>query len=164
MLDLALHCGYLDLTTPFAFSAPVSIDVPGISQIRVGAGRSRPTHPFGPPHLDWDDSGLTISHFCCHLEHPERVQAILRLVLTAAARKRGCIGHQAASLVDQAMTDLFQANLLLLQQLETAAAPIRSKTPVAELLIQAAERQGEIFRKTMTPCSERQHDAGAAQS
>jgi hypothetical protein len=88
VLDLALHYGYLDTATPFAFSAPVSVEVEGLCHIRVVAGRTRPAHPLDPPRTQWDGETLELSHLCAHGVHPERLQTVLRLPLLPIARKR----------------------------------------------------------------------------
>jgi hypothetical protein len=152
VLDLALHYGYLDEATPFAFSAPVAVEAPGLGRMTVRAeGRSRPAHPLDPPRVEWDGTTLTISHLCCHRQHPERLRAVLRLPLLAVARKRGLVGDDVNRRVDRAMTALCEANLSLLAGMSLEARRCLGHGPVSELLIRATERQGDIIREVMTP-------------
>lgn len=148
VLDLALHYGYLDMATPFAFSAPVNVEVEGLCHIRVAAGRTRPAHPLDPPRTQWDGETLELSHLCAHGEHPERLQTVLRLPLLAIARKRGHGPDTANRRIDHALERLCAANLAALDQVGQAARTYPGE-PVATLLTQAAQRQADILRKVM---------------
>lgn len=148
VLDLALHYGYLDMATPFAFSAPVNVEVEGLCHIRVAAGRSRPAHPLDPPRTQWDGETLELSHLCAHGEHPERLQTVLRLPLLAIARKRGHGPDAANRRIDHALEYLFAANLAALDRVGQATRKYPGE-PVATLLTQAVQLQADILRKVM---------------
>jgi hypothetical protein len=151
VLDLALHYGYADVATPFAFSAPVSVDAPGLGRLAVGASRSRPAHPLDPPRVSWDGETLAISHLCCHRQHPERLRTALRLPLLAVARKRGLASDAANQQIDRALAALAEANLSLLTELQQATRNCLGHGPAADLLLRAADRQGDIIRAVMMP-------------
>lgn len=160
VLDLALHYGYLDMATPFAFSAPVNVEVEGLCHIRVAAGRTRPAHPLDPPRTQWDGETLELSHLCAHGEHPERLQTVLRLPLLAIARKRGHGPDAANRRIDNALERLCAANLAALDRVGQAARTYPGE-PVATLLTQAVRRQAEILRKVMCGHGDRVKAAGA---
>jgi hypothetical protein len=151
VLDLALHYGYVDEATPFAFSAPASIEAPGLGRVAVGASRTRPAHPLDPPRVSWEGETLAISHLCCHRQHPERLRAALRLPLLAVARKRGLADDAANHKIDRAMAALAEANLSLLTKLQQATRNCLGHGPAADLLLRAADRQGDIIRAVMMP-------------
>ena len=148
VLDLALHYGYCDLSTPFAHSAPLEIAVEGIGRVHIEhQGQRAPVHPFDPPRVTLEPDGLRLSHLCCHRDHPERVQTMLSLALQAHL-KRG--GHDAASAFRLAQSGLHaigKANVLLLDQLVAAAQA--SSHPGAPILVAAAQRQSSIIRAVL---------------
>jgi hypothetical protein len=152
VLDLALHYGYLDEATPFAFSAPVEVEVEGLCRIRVAAGRLRPAHPLDPPRTQWDGETLELSHLCAHSGHPERLQTVLRLPLLAIAKKRGYPPKVSGRLIEEGLERLCQANVNALGQVETAARDC-SNEPAAGLLIDAVQRQATILRRVLRPNS-----------
>ncbi len=52
-LDLALHYGHSDPSTPFAHCAPMQISVEGVGLIQVERqGQGRPAHPLDPPRVE----------------------------------------------------------------------------------------------------------------
>jgi hypothetical protein len=153
VLDLALHYGYVDEATPFAFSAPVNVEVPGLGWVAVGANRIRPAHPLDPPRVSWDGETLDISHLCCHRQHPERLRTALRLPVLAVARKCGLADDAANYQIDGAMAALAEANLSLLTKLQQATRNCLGHSPVADLLLRAADRQGEIIQAVMMPAA-----------
>ena len=148
VLDLALHYGHCDLSTPFAHSAPLEIDVEGIGRVRIEhQGQRAPVHPFDPSRVTLEPDGLRLSHLCCHQAHPERVQTMLSLALQAHL-KRG--GHDAASALRLAQSGLYaigEANMRLLDQLAGAAQS--SSHPGAPILMAAAQRQASIIKSVM---------------
>jgi hypothetical protein len=159
VLDLALHYGYVDQATPFAFSAPVSVEAPGLGRVAVGASRTRPAHPLDPPRVSWDGETLDISHLCCHRQHPERLRTALRLPLLAVARKRGLKGDAANYQVERALIALAEANLSRLKELRQVARNCLDHGPVADLLLQAADLQGDIIRAVIMPAGYDQQKA-----
>lgn len=158
VLDLALHYGYLDTATPFAFSAPVNVEVEGLCHIRVAAGRTRPAHPLDPPRTQWNGETLQLSHLCAHEEHPERLQTVLRLPLLAIARKRGHRPDDANRRADDALAALCAANLAALDRVRQATRTYPGE-PVATLLTLVVQRQADILRKVMCGHGDRA-DAG----
>lgn len=144
VLDLALHYGYCDRSTPFAHSAPLEIAVDGIGCIRVEhQSRRNPRHRFDPPRVTLEADGLRISHLCCHLEHPGRVSTMLTLALQGSLKRRGHTDQGAARLVEQGLQAVAAANLSLLEQVRRAADA--SAHPGAAILTQAAQRQAAII-------------------
>jgi len=150
VLDLALHYGHCDLSTPFAHSAPLEIAVEGLGRIRVEhQGQRPPAHPFDPPRVTLEPDALSLSHLCCHQAHPERVQTMLSLALQAHLKRRG---HGAASALQWAQSGLSAigaANVRLLNQL--AAAAQSSPHPAAATLVAAAQRQAAIITAVLEP-------------
>ena len=148
VLDLALHYGHCDLSTPFAHSAPQEIAVEGIGHIRIEhQGQRAPVHPFDPPRITLEPDGLRVSHLCCHQAHPERVQTMLSLALQAQL-KRG--GHDAASafcLAQRGLNAIGEANTRLLDPLVAAAEA--SSHPGGATLAAAARRQASIIAAVM---------------
>jgi hypothetical protein len=151
VLDLALHLGYVDRTTPFAHSAPVAVDVEGIGPLMVEALRSKPAHPLDPPRVRFGEEGIALSHLTCHRDHPERLCLVLALMTQGALRKQGqsvdapSRGKAAA----EVCRALAQANLKLLAALETAALPVADDWPAARLLVEASRLQGEILETVL---------------
>lgn len=148
VLDLALHYGHCDLSTPFSHSAPLEIDVEGIGRVSIERqGKRAPVHPFDPPRVTLEPDGLRLSHLCCHQAHPERVQTMLSLALQAHL-KRG--GHDAASALRLAQSGLHaigETNVRLLDQLVAAAQS--SSHPGAPILAAAAQRQASIIKAVL---------------
>ena len=148
VLDLALHYGHCNLSTPFAHSAPMEIAVEGIGRIRIEHQDQRaPVHPFDPPRVTLEPDGLRLSHLCCHQAHPERVQTMLSLALQAQL-KRG--GHDAASalrLAQSGLNAIGEANMNLLDQL--VAATKASSHLGAPILAAAAQRQASIVKAVL---------------
>lgn len=148
VLDIALHYGHCDLSTPYAHSAPLEIAVEGIGRVRIEhQGQRAAVHPFDPPHVKLEPDGLRLSHLCCHQAHPERVQTMLSLALQAQL-KRG--GHDAASalrLAQSGLNSIGGANMYLLDQL--VAATKDSSHPGAPILVAAAQRQASIIKAVM---------------
>ena len=144
VLDLALHYGHCDHSTPFAHSAPLEITVEGVGTIRVEhQGQRAPLHPFDPPHVTLEADGLRISHLCCHLEHPARVRTMLRLALQGSLKRRGHTEQVAARLAEQGLQAVAAANISLLDQLRHATEA--SQHPGAAILAAATQRQGAII-------------------
>jgi hypothetical protein len=148
VLDLALHYGHCDLSTPFAHSAPMEIEVEGIGRVRIEhQGQRAPVHPFDPPRVTLKPDGLRLSHLCCHQAHPERVQTMLSLALQAHLKRIGLDDTSALQLAQSGLSAIGEANLLLLSQLEVAAKA--SSHPGAATLAAAAERQTSIIAAVM---------------
>ena len=148
VLDLALHYGHCDLSTPFAHSAPLEIAVEGLGYIRVeNQGQRAPAHPFDPPRVILDPDGLRLSHLCCDQAHPERVQTMLRLALQAHLKRRGYDDALALQIANSGLGAIGEANVLLLKQLAAAAQP--SSHPGGATLAAAAGRQASIIAAVM---------------
>ena len=148
VLDLALHYGHCDFSTPFAHAAPLEIEVEGIGRVRIEhQGQRAPVHPSDPPRVTMELDGLRLSHLCCDQAHPERVQTMLSLALQAQLKR---LGHDAASalrLAQSGLNAIGEANVRLLDQL-VAAAEVSSH-PGAPILAAAAQRQTSIIKSVM---------------
>lgn len=153
VLDLALQHGYVDFATPFAFSAPVRVEVAGLGCIQVGQTRTRSPHRFDPPRVEWQDETLHLSHLCVDREHPERLHAALRLPLLATTKRRGLTGDLAEQRLQETLYALLDANLKLLDQLSAVVAPYRDTSPAAAILQDATERQAATLRFGLHPVS-----------
>ncbi len=147
VLELALRYGYVDGSTPFAYSAPLDLEVPGFGRLVVLGERPRPLHPLDPPRLQFLDDRLVVSHLCCNVEHPERVQVVLRLALQAAAQQRGHAGAAAGRAARDAFAAVLDRNEEKLAALVSACEAVAARTPAAALLAQAARRQAGIIRR-----------------
>jgi hypothetical protein len=147
-LDLALHYGHADSSTPFAHCAPMQINVDGVGSIQVEyQGRSRPAHPLDPPRVGLEEGGVRISHLCCHLEHPERVRIVLKLALQAGLQRRGHPQAEAQRLAQRGLEAFGAANIGLLGHLITAAEA--ADHPGGAVLARAARRQTMIIEVVM---------------
>lgn len=148
VLDLALHYGHCDLSTPFAHSAPLEIAVEEIGHIRIEHQSQRaPVHPFDPPHVTLEPDGLSLSHLCCHLDHPERVQTMLSLALQAQLKRSGHDAASALRLAQSGLNAIGETNVRLLDQLVAAAQA--SSHPGSTTLAAAAGRQASIIAAAM---------------
>ena len=145
VLDLALHYGHFDLSTPFAHSAPLEIEIAGIGNICIEDQVQRvPLHPFDPPRVTLEPDGVRLSHLCFHLDHPDRVQKMFGLAMQAHLRRRGHIVDSVLTMVQSGLSAIGRVNLHLLKQL--AAAAQDSFHPSASLLVAAAQRQSSIIK------------------
>ena len=150
VLDLALHYGYCDASTPFAHSAPLELEVEGLGRICVEhQGQRSPVHPFDPPRVSLESDGLKLSHLCCHQAHPERVQAMLSLALQAHLKRRGHDATSALQLAQRGLCAIGAANIQRLDQLVAVAQS--SSHPGAATLVAAAQRQAAIIRAVLCP-------------
>ncbi len=150
VLDLALHYGHCDHSTPFAHSAPLEITVEGVGTIRVEhQGQRAPVHPLDPPRVTLEPDGLRLSHLCCHQEHPERVQTMLVLALQGSLKRGGHGEIDARQFAQKGLNAIGEANLHLLNQL--AAAAQSSPHPGAATLAAAAHRQAFIIQAVLGP-------------
>jgi hypothetical protein len=148
VLDLALHYGHCDHSTPFAHSAPLEITVEGVGTIRVEhQGQRAPVHPFDPPRVTLEPDGLRLSHLCCHQDHPERVQTMLVLALQGSLKRGGHGEIDARQFAQKGLNAIGEANLHLLNQL--AAAAQSSPHPGAATLAAAAHRQAFIIQAVL---------------
>lgn len=120
-LDLALHFGHADSSTPFAHCAPVQISVEGV--------------------------GVRLSHLCCHRGHPEWVRTILKLALQASLQRRGHGHVEAQRLAEGGLEALAAANITLLHQLIAAAET--TEHPGGTVLAQASRRRAAIIQAVM---------------
>lgn len=142
-LDLVLHYGHCDHSTPFAHSAPLDLNVEGVGRIQVEQQVCRrPAHPLAPPRVTLEADGLKLSHLCCHLHHPERVQVLLRLALQGSLRSRGHSPAAAEHLAERGLKAIGEANVQLLRELVAAVGG--SAHPGASALAEAAQRQASI--------------------
>jgi hypothetical protein len=149
-LDLVLHYGHCDHSTPFAHSAPLDLNVEGVGRILVEQQvRHQPAHPLDPPRVTLEPDGLKLSHLCCHLHHPERVQVLLRLALQGSLRNRGHSPAEAEQLAERGLKAIGEANVQLLQHL--VAAVESSDHPGASALAEAAQRQASIVAAVLGP-------------
>ena len=148
VLDLALHYGHCDHSTPFAHSAPLEITVEGVGTIRVEhQGQRAPLHPSDPPRVTLEPDGLKLSHLCCHQEHPERVQTMLKLALQGSLKRSGHGEIGSQQLAQKGLNAIGEANLRLLDQL--ADATQSSLHPGAATLAAAAHRQALIIQAVL---------------
>ena len=147
-LDLALHYGHADPSTPFAHCAPLQISVEGVGLIQVEhqVGR-RPAHPLDPPRVELEEGGVRLSHLCCHRGHPERVRTMLKLALQAGLQRRGHDQAEAQRLAQRGLEALGAANIGLLHQLISAAEA--ADHPGGAVLAQASRRQAAIIAAVM---------------
>ncbi len=150
VLDLALHYGYADADTPFAFCTPLVCSVPTLGILTITWQRMRNSHPLDPPLVTFGEAGLTLSHLACHRQHPQRLRAALRLAVLGAARRQGLSGADAELVVMQAFAALRESNLALLQAVQSAARPLEPGEPVAAMLGNAAMLQADILREVLT--------------
>jgi hypothetical protein len=150
VLDLVLHYGHCDHSTPFAHSAPMAIEVDGVGRIEVERqARRLPAHPQDPPRVVLNADGLTLSHLCCHLHHPERVQVLLRLALQGSLKRPGYSDGEAMALAERGLTAIGEANVQWLERLVRAAGS--SDHSGASTLAAAARRQAEIVATVLGP-------------
>ena len=148
VLDFALHYGHCDLSTPFAHCAPLITAVDGLGYIRIeGQGHGAPVHPFDPPRVTLEQDGISLSHLCCNLNHPERIQTMLSLALEAHLKGRGYTAASASQMATSCLNAIGEDNLLLLKQLVDAAQT--SLHPAALILAAAAQRQASIIRAVL---------------
>jgi len=144
VLDLVLHYGHCDSSTPFAHSAPLEIEVEGFGRICVEKqGQRSPIHPFDPPRVSLKPDGLSLSHLCCHQDHPERVQMMLSLAVQAHLKRRGYDATSALQMAQSGLIAIGATNVRLLNQLSVASQS--SSHPGAERLAAAAQRQAAII-------------------
>jgi hypothetical protein len=147
-LDLALHYGHSDPSTPFAHCAPLQISVEGVGLIQVERqGQGRPAHPLDPPRVELEEGGVRLSHLCCHRGHPERVRTMLKLALQAGLQRRGHGQVEAQRLAQRGLEALGAANIGLLGQLTSAAEA--ADHPGGAVLAQASRRQAAIIAAVM---------------
>lgn len=143
-LDLALHYGHFDPSTPFAHCAPLEVIVEGIGRLRMEHQLWRlPKHPADPPRISRDEEGLRISHLCCHQFHPARARLMLKLGLQGTLQQHGYGASDAAKLSKLGANALFVANLKLLAQLIDVTHS--SAHPGATVLAAAAKHQERII-------------------
>jgi len=147
-LDLALHYGHDDPSTPFAHCAPLQISVEGVGLIQVEhqVGR-RPAHPLDPPRVELEEGGVRLSHLCCHRGHPERVRTMLKLALQAGLQRRGHGQVEAQRLAQRGLEALGAANIGLLERLTSAAEAADHQG--GSVLVQASRRQAAIIAAVM---------------
>jgi hypothetical protein len=147
-LDLALHYGHADPSTPFAHCAPLQISVEGVGLIQVEHQEQRPpAHPLDAPRVGLEEGGVRLSHLCCHREHPERVRTMLKLALQAGLQRRGHGQTEAQRLAKRGLEALGAANIGLLGQLISAAEA--ADHPGGAVLAQASRRQAAIIQAVM---------------
>lgn len=147
-LDLALHYGHADRSTPFAHSAPLEIVVEGIGRIVVEQqGWGIPAHPLDPPRVALESEGVRLSHLCCHRDHPERVRVLLMLALQGGLQRRGQAQALARRLAQRGLEAIAAANSRLLERLVSAAED--ADHPGGTILAAAARRQGAILQEVM---------------
>jgi hypothetical protein len=147
-LDLALHYGHSDRSTPFAHSAPLEIVVAGVGRIVVERQVwGIPAHPLDPPRVALESEGVRLSHLCCHRDHPERVRMLLLLALQGGLKRRGHDQERARRLARQGLEAIAAANIRLLEQLISAAEA--SDHPGGAILAAAARHQGAILQKVL---------------
>ena len=143
-LDLALHYGHLDTSTPFAHCAPLEIPLEGVGWVRVESQRQgRPAHPLDPPQVTLEGDGLRLSHLCCHHHHPERVQTVLKLALQGSLKRRGHPDGKVQRLAEEAIGQLSSANQQVLHHLVEAVEAVEG--PGSRILAEAARRQAAII-------------------
>ena len=106
-----------------------------------------PVHPLDPPRVTFEQDGLLISHLCCHLEHPERVQTLLKLALQGSLKRHGHDGAEALLLAQWGLEELGAANLNLLNKLQAVLQA--SDHAGAATLVAATQRQAEIIKVVM---------------
>jgi hypothetical protein len=145
VLDLALGMGYLDESTPFAHSAPVTLDMV-FGDVVVQAMRSRPLHPLDPPIVSFTDLGMIVSHLTVHQGQSKRLRTALDLVVQAALRRNGQEQKDHAILTDRTVTALVNINTSLLRELQESVVPHADQWPSADLLVKATRRQSEIWK------------------
>lgn len=155
VLDLALGMGYLDATTPFAHSAPVTLSME-FGEFVVQAMRSRPLHPLDPPIVTFTDRGVVVSHLTVHEGETKRLLTALNLVVQAALRRQAQKKQQDAVLTKQTLMMLANANIKLLTELEELSIPYIDRWPSADLLIKATRRQSKIFKQAHAPKIQRE--------
>ena len=150
-LGLALHYGYVDHHTPFAHSAVLDLDLPGVGRVRVEQQRMRGTHPADPPRLTFLPDQLVISHVCCHLHYPNRVVGVLGLALRGLGMRRGLSATAAVQAATEAIGAVGAANVTLLNRLASVCKQLAPDFPAADCVSEAAQRQAMIFESVMRP-------------
>lgn len=153
-LSLALHYGYADETNLLAHSAPVSIALPGLGRVEVGAAERRPVNLLNVPQvsqIDSPDRTLTLSHLTFDAASPQRSRAVLALVLSAAAHQRGLDKAQTATLLESAPSAVLDANRVRLCALEALAERLAAELPGAREIGQAARIQARNLANVLGP-------------
>lgn len=147
-LDLALHYGHADSSTPFAHSAPLDIVVEGVGRLGVEhQGWGTPAHPLDPPRVSLESEGVRLSHLCCHREHPERARMLLLLALQGGLRHRGHGEAMARRLAQRGLEAVAAANIRLLERLISAVEA--TDHPGGAILVAAARHQGAILQEVI---------------
>ncbi|MFI0432447.1 MAG: hypothetical protein ACH36H_04825 [Candidatus Nanopelagicales bacterium] len=162
VIDLALQYGYLDVYTPFAHCAPVTVEAPGIGTVTVRGYRMRAPSPLDPPRVQRTDDGLVLSHLTFNRRHPERFHVPLRMALQGAAQQGGLSAEAARKVAEQTVEEIAAANVELLDRIVAAGraashtradggrcpgpAPAPTAQPALGLLADAATTQADIIR------------------
>jgi hypothetical protein len=148
-LDLALAHGYADQNTPFARSAPVSVTIESVGKISVSTKFIQPTHPLDPPGLKFGPDETSLSHLVCDRRNPQQFHVVLKLAISALARRRGLSASQTDRAYAQVVDALFRANMNLLDKLKQTIGSLSDPIPAAVILLRATAVQAANLRDVM---------------
>jgi hypothetical protein len=122
VVDLVLGHGYVDRGVRFARSLPVNVDIPGVGNVSVLAGRTTPVSNLDPPRISMSDDRLTLSHLTFELGHVDRLVTVVHLAVTAfLSRQTDTLGDPAA-LSRDVVAGLVDANIEVLRRVESELA------------------------------------------
>ncbi|MGB5136195.1 MAG: hypothetical protein WBN89_13580 [Prochlorococcaceae cyanobacterium] len=145
-LDLALHYGFSDTSTPFAHGAALQLNMDVLGRLRVkGQLFGRPDHPLDPPVVNQSEGEISISHLCCDRSQPQRLLAVLDLALRAELQRQGQPRQQAAALSQAAIEAIARTNQERLAHLISTAESLLPSHPEAAILSDAARHQAAVM-------------------
>ena len=153
VLDMALHHGYADAHTPYAYIAPLACVLPELGRLQITSRRVQALHPLDPPQITYDDAGVTLSHLTCDRQHPGRLHTVLRLAVLGLSKKRGLGGDGAERAVCAAAEQILELNLARLKDVARLAGPLIRQVPAAAMLSEAVALQAGILRDVLQPAA-----------
>ena len=142
-LDMALYYGFVDRSATDAYSAPISVALPGIGTLEVGLIAAVSRARASLPAITVTDGSVHLTHLRFRADRPEEARTVVTLACEAAARGAG-LGAAASSRAAQAAwTAVVDMNLEVLDDLAAAAHAHGGSAAVT--VAQAAEAQREVI-------------------
>ena len=142
-LDMALNYGFVDRSATDAFSAPISVTLPGLGALEIGLIAAVSRGRALLPAITVTDTSVRLSHLRFRGDRREEARAVVSLACEAAARAAGLSESASVRASDVAWDAVVGTNLELLDEL-TARAEAHGGSAAA-IVAQAAQAQREVI-------------------
>jgi hypothetical protein len=154
-LDLAFVHGFVDHTSPYAYSVPLKLHLAGFGRFELTSIGEVSHHRLNPPRVDFLDDGLSLSEFFIDADNPHHAKTTLELAIKASGKRRRIADTVIARTIAAAPEAIHAENCAQLAKFR-AYLGTRPDLPISQMLGNASHCLQENFARAFAGWAQNQ--------